>query len=122
MASSDSPAVKRPGKAKNKRFVQPVIPALPQIAGTRKNHEIGAYQIELAANGSTKKALGEESSRASTNATLNLPNGVHKDEIQEASEKSAPVEPEPSSAAPSHTSQNGRSAPAISHSWSNSEI
>jgi hypothetical protein len=99
MASSNPPAVKRAGNPRNKRFVQPVV----------------SHQTDLAANGSIQEASEEESRRASAITSPNLPNGVHQDEIQEASEKGAAVETEGSSAAASPVSHNGRSAPTTSH-------
>ena len=114
MASSNLLAVKQSGKSWNKRLIQPVIPVLPNITVTRRKNEISAHQADLAANGFTEETSGDESRRAPTAASLDLQNGVHKDEIQEAPEKSPPAQTEDSSAASSPVLQNGRSVPAIS--------
>ena len=125
MASSNTPAVKRPGKARNKRLVQPVLPvllALPQFISTRKIHDIDASQTDVAANGFTRESSGKEVRQVSPAPMLNLSNGVHKDEIRETSEKSTTLGTEASSAALSPTLQNGKSALTLEHSWSISGV
>ena len=113
MASTNPPAVKRPGKPRNKRFVQPVVPALPQTSATRKNSELVAYQADQVPNGAIHEAPGGDSRRASTTASLSLPNGVHKDGIPELSgEYAAAEEIRASPLATSPLSQPGTSDPA----------
>lgn len=113
MASSDTPAVKRSGKVRNKRFVQPVLPALPQIPNTKKSDDIGTYQADHTVNGVTQETLEQGSERASPPALLDLPNGAHKDNIKEASGNGTHIETDMSPVVPSPALQNGRSAPAI---------
>lgn len=110
MASSNTPAVKPPGRAKNKRFVQPVVPVVPQISNRRKNHESGGHQPHVAADGFTQETRRGESRQASPPALPNLPNGVHTDEVQEASEMAATVDTGTLPATPSPASQNGKLA------------
>ena len=111
MASPNPPALKRPGKPRNKRFVLPVVPALPHLNTARKTQEIEGHQTEHLANGAIHDASGEHSRRASTTASLNLANGVHKDERPEASAEGAAAEIGVSSALASPVSQPGRSTP-----------
>ena len=108
MASLNPPAVNRPGKPRNKRFVQPAIPALPQLSAARKNDGRDAPHAEHVANESIQEVSREESRRASTTASLELSNGVHKDEIQETSGEDALADIGASPGAPS-ASQPGRS-------------
>ena len=111
MASLNPPAVNRPGKSRNKRFVQPAIPALPQLSTARKNDGRGAPHAEHVANESIQEASREESRRASTTASLELSNGVHKDEIPKTSGEDAVANIGASPDAPSPVSQPGRSSP-----------
>jgi hypothetical protein len=111
MSSSDTPAVKRSGRVKNKRFVQPVVPALPQLADTRKNHDTGTYQADCTTNGVIQETLEKDSGRASPAASSDLPNGVHKDDIQEASQSETNIENDRLSVTPSPALQNGTFAP-----------
>jgi hypothetical protein len=111
MASFNPPSVNRPGKPRNKRIVQPVVPALPQLTTARKNDGRGAHHAELVANDFIHHASREESRRASTTVSLELSNGVHKDEIQEASEEDAVADIGTSPGAPSPVSKPGRSSP-----------
>jgi hypothetical protein len=110
MASLNPPAINRPGKPRNKRFVQPAVPALPQLSTTRKNDGRSASDAEHVANGSIQEASREESRRASTTASLELSNEVHKDEIQEALGEDAVADIGASPGAPSLASQPGRSS------------
>jgi hypothetical protein len=111
MASLNPPAVNRPGKPRNKRFVQPAIPALSQLSTARKNDGRGAPHAEHVANESIQEASQEESRRASTTASLELSNGVHKDEIQEASGEDAMADIGASPGAPSPASHPGGLSP-----------
>ena len=110
MTSFNPAAVNRPGKQRNKRFVQPVVPALPQITAARKNDGRGAHHTEHVANESIQEASREESRRPSTTASLELSNGVHRDEIPEASGEDAVVGIGASADAPP-VSQPGRLPP-----------
>ena len=111
MTSFNPAAVNRPGKQRNKRFVQPVVPALPQITAARKNDGRGAHHTEHVANESIQEASREESRRPSTTASLELSNGVHKeDEIPEASGEDTVVGIGASADAPP-VSQPGSSSP-----------
>src|SRR5436305_14546945 len=107
MSTSDTPAVKRSGRVKNKRFVQPVVPALPQLPNTRKNHDTGTYQADCTPNGVIQETLEKDSGRASPAASSDLPNGVHKDDLQEASQSEANLENDRLSVTPSPALQNG---------------
>lgn len=111
MTSFNPAAVNRPAKPRNKRFVQPVVPALPQITTARKNDERGAHHAEHVANESIQEASREESRRPSTTASLELSNGIHKDEIPETSGEDAVADIGASPDAPSLVSQPGRSSP-----------
>lgn len=115
MASSDTPAVKRAGRARNKRFLQPVVPALPQIPNTRKNHDIGTYHADHTTNGVIQETLETQSGRASPAASPDLLNGVHKDDIQEGPGNGTNIETDLVSAAPSPALQNGRSLHFVEH-------
>jgi hypothetical protein len=111
MTSFNPAAVNRAGKLRNKRFVQPVVPVLPQITAARKNEGRGAHHAELVANESIKEASREESRRPSTTAPLELSNGVHKEEIPEASGEDVVADVGAPQDAPSPVPQPGRSSP-----------
>jgi hypothetical protein len=111
MTSFNPTAANRPVKPRSKRFVQPVIPALPQITTARKNDGGAVHHVEHGANESIQEASREESGWPSTTASLELSNGVHKDEIPETSGEDAVAGIEASLDAPSLVSQPGRSSP-----------
>jgi hypothetical protein len=79
------------------------------ITAARKNDGRGAHHTEHVANESVQEASREESRRPSITASLELPNGVHKDGIPEASGEDAVVGIGASADAPP-VSQPGRSS------------
>src|ERR1700733_4889363 len=111
MTSFNPAAVNRPVKPRSKRFVQPVVPALPQITTARKNDERAAHHVEHGANESIQEASREESEWPSTTASLELSNGVHKDEISQTLGEDAVADIGASLDAPSPVSPPGRSSP-----------
>jgi hypothetical protein len=115
MTSFNPAAANRPVKPRGKRFVQPVVPALPQITTARKNDGRGAHHAEHVANESIQEASREESRWPSTTASLELSNGVHKDEIPETSGEDAVAGIEASLEAPSLVSQPGRLSPMTAY-------
>jgi hypothetical protein len=124
MASNNNPPpVKRPAKPKNKRFVQPVVPVLPQLSAARKNNEEPVSRADHVANGFIQEAAEEESRRTSASASLTLPNGVHNDGIQELpGDDAAADQIGASSAARSPVSQSGELASSMWHTQTTSGI
>ena len=86
-STGDKPAVKN----KRKRFVQPVLPALPQIPASKKKSAVNTQQSAPAVNGTSDEVLETSSRPISIQGTQILQNGIHKDGSPDAGVPATPA-------------------------------